>query len=328
MSIRKRGSTWQVDVVVEGKRVRETCATLALAQAREVALSSDTGLTLAGLCEKTIARVWAEQKTAKLTTYVARKVVSDIGPNMRVADVKTAVIDDYITLLEKRGNSNGTVNRYLAVLSKMLHFAEQREYIDTVPHIQFKRASKGRDRFMTQAEEDRILALLSLWSQYEVRDLIMFLLDTGARIGEALKLEWSDVGKERVTFRDTKNGTTRSIPMTTRVKFIMIRDESARPFDLTYRQVSDTWDRVKLHLGLDKEKDFVIHMLRHTCASRLVQRGASIQYVKEWLGHKTLAMTMKYAHLAPTSLDSMVSLLEQQPTEKPRHLGVVEGGQS
>jgi integrase len=99
----------------------------------------------------------------------------------------------------------------------------------------------------------------------------------------------------------------------------------ARPFDLDYQRLRLLWNRVRLHLGL---KDVVIHSLRHTCASRLVQRGASIQYVKEWLGHKTLNMTMRYSHLAPTSLDSMVSLLEQQPTEKPRHLGIVEGGQS
>lgn len=325
MTIRKRGTSWQVDVMVEGRRVRETCATLALAQEREVALSTNTGLTMAALRDKTIARVWADQKSAAESAYVSGTVVRDLGPNLRVTDLKAGMIDDYITSLEQRGNANGTINRKLAVLSRMLHFAKQREYLDSIPHIQFKRARQGRDRFMTPEEEARILAVLKLWSQEAVHDLVVFLVDTGARVGEALKLEWSDVSVSRVTFRDTKNGTTRAVPLTSRVTAMLGRriEGQPRPFGLNYTEVRMTWERVKLHLGLDKEKDFVIHMLRHTCASRLVQRGASIQYVKEWLGHKTLSMTMRYAHLAPESLDSMVALLEQQPTEKPRHLGMV-----
>jgi integrase len=334
MTIRQRGTAWQVDVMVEGKRVRETCATLALAQEREVALTQDGGLTISVLRDKTIARVWADQKSAEKSIEVSSLVVRGIGPNVRVTDLNARLIDDFIAGLEKQGNSNGTINRKLAVLSKMLHFAKQREYIDSVPHIQFKRAAKGRDRFLTPDEEARILAVFKLWSQTDMHDLVVFLLDTGARVGEALKLEWSDFqlkdGVCRVTFRDTKNSTTRSVPLTKRVEKIALTRLGlvgrSRPFDLNYTQVRDMWERMREHLTI-KDKDFVIHMLRHTCASRLVQRGASIQYVKEWLGHKTLAMTMRYAHLAPTSLDSMVSLLEQQPVEKPRHLGVVEGGQ-
>jgi integrase len=284
-------------------------------------------LTMSQLREKTIARVWQGQKTVKLSAYLAGKIVAELGKTKPVATLTTRDIDDFIETLEAKGNSNGTINRQLAVLSKMLHFAKTRDYISSVPHIEFKRAGKGRDRYLTQDEEAKVLALLKLWSKNDEHDLVVFLLDTGCRIGEALKLEWHEYRGDRATFRDTKNGTTRTVPLTRRVNLMMARRAplSVRvPFDLTYQNVRLVWDRVREHLGL---KDVVIHSLRHTCASRLVQRGASIQYVKEWLGHKTLNMTMRYAHLAPTSLDSMVALLEQQPVEKPRHLGVVEGGQ-
>jgi len=281
-------------------------------------------LTLSQLRDKTIARVWADQKTAKLSAYLAGRIVAELGKTKAVSCLTARDIDRFIETLEAKGNSNGTINRQLAVLSKMLHFARTREYISAVPHIAFKRAGKGRDRFLSVEEESKVLALLRLWSRDDEHDLVVFLLDTGARVGEALKLTWQDVAVTRATFRDTKNGATRSVPLTHRVAMIMkAREGMARPFDLDYQRVRLLWDRVRQHLGLP---DVVIHSLRHTCASRLVQRGASIQYVKEWLGHKTLSMTMRYAHLAPESLDSMVALLEQQPTEKPRHLGVVEGG--
>ena len=53
------------------------------------------------------------------------------------------------------------------------------------------------------------------------------------------------------------------------------------------------------------------HALRHTCASRLIQRGVGVALVQSVLGHKTLSMTMRYAHLAPTNLTDAMKVLEQ-----------------
>lgn len=55
-------------------------------------------------------------------------------------------------------------------------------------------------------------------------------------------------------------------------------------------------------MRLSFDAQFTPHCLRHTCASRLVQSGVGIRVVQEWLGHKTIQMTMRYAHLSPTSL--------------------------
>lgn len=286
-------------------------------------------LTMSQLRDKTIARVWQGQKTVKLSAYLAGKIVAELGKTKPVSTLTTRDIDDFIETLEAKGNSNGTINRQLAVLSKMLNFAKTRDYISNVPHIEFKRAGKGRERFISLDEEASILALLKLWSKDDEHDLVVFLLDTGCRVGEALKLEAGDVHRgvmPRATFRDTKNGSTRSVPLTARAALILKeRADKAKPFDLDYQAVRHVWDRVRGHLGLH---DVVLHSLRHTCASRLIQRGAKLQEIMAWLGHKTISMSMRYSHLAPTSLDSMVALLEQQPVEKPRHLGVVEGGQA
>ena len=63
-------------------------------------------------------------------------------------------------------------------------------------------------------------------------------------------------------------------------------------------------------MGMGHDKEFVPHCLRHTCASRLVQRGVPLLVVKEWLGHADIQMTLKYSHLCPTNLEDAVKVLE------------------
>jgi site-specific recombinase XerD len=127
-------------------------------------------LTLSQLRDKTMARVWQDQKTAKLSAYLAGKIVAALGKTKPVTTLTARDIDAFIESLEAKGNSNGTINRQLAVLSKMLHFAKTRDYIASVPHIEFKRAGKGRDRYLTQDEEASVLALLKVsWNQSRQR---------------------------------------------------------------------------------------------------------------------------------------------------------------
>jgi integrase len=68
---------------------------------------------------------------------------------------------------------------------------------------------------------------------------------------------------------------------------------------------------MKVHLGLKDDSQFVPYCLRHTCASRLAQRGVHIAVIKQWMGHKTIQITMRYAHLSPDSLQAGVRALEQ-----------------
>ena len=69
-------------------------------------------------------------------------------------------------------------------------------------------------------------------------------------------------------------------------------------------------------VGLGDDKDVVPHILRHTCASRLVQGGIDIRRVQMWLGHQTLSMTMRYAHLASHDLEMCIPVLERASAGK------------
>lgn len=84
---------------------------------------------------------------------------------------------------------------------------------------------------------------------------------------------------------------------------------------LTQPQFRQIWNEAKMEVGLGADDQVVPHILRHTCASRLVQGGIDIRRVQMWLGHQTLQMTMRYAHLATNDLDSCVIVLETRPAE-------------
>ena len=80
-------------------------------------------------------------------------------------------------------------------------------------------------------------------------------------------------------------------------------------FTLNYTQLNTIWQRARKDLGYADKKFYTIHLCRHTCASRLVQRGVPILLVKDWLGHEDIENTMIYAHLAPKALHSVVDVL-------------------
>lgn len=66
---------------------------------------------------------------------------------------------------------------------------------------------------------------------------------------------------------------------------------------------------MKALIGLAEDTQFVPYALRHTCCSRLVQRGVNLRVVQEWMGHKTITVTLRYAHLCPTNLLNAVNVL-------------------
>ena len=104
----------------------------------------------------------------------------------------------------------------------------------------------------------------------------------------------------------------RLVPCTSRVRNTLeIRSKTTNKNLLFYFHVNwyrDRFDKIRNILDL---KDVVWHTLRHTCASRLVQGRVPLTHVKEWMGHKTITTTMRYAHLAPKHLQVGIDVLEQ-----------------
>ncbi|MDG4876344.1 site-specific integrase [Mesorhizobium sp. WSM4935] len=238
-----------------------------------------------------------------------------LGERFSTFDQNT--LDNLIGTLRQRGNSNATINRKMAALSKLLRKAHKMGDIHSLPEFRRQKERAGRIRFLERDEEARLFAAIRSRSEDAYR-LSVFLVDTGCRLGEALGLIWNDIQEHRVSFWITKSGRSRTIPMTERVKEVIKLPPSTEgrrpkgPFAmLTQAQYRAIWNEAKTEVGLGADEQVVPHILRHTCASRLVQGGIDIRRVQMWLGHQTLSMTMRYAHLATNDLDGCVVVLEK-----------------
>ena len=232
---------------------------------------------------------------------------------------------DFLTRkLRENGNSNATINRIFAALRKLLRKAYKMGDIHSLPEFRREKERAGRIRYLDYDEEALLFGRIRERSE-DCWRLSVFLVDTGARLGEALKVVWPDIDDNRVTFWLTKSGRSRSVPLTSRARAVAARKpgQSRGPFcHMAPHRYRAVWNDAKAEIGLADDKDLVPHVLRHTCASRLVKGGIDIRRVQMWLGHQTLTMTMRYAHLATFDLDTCVAVLErplaeQRPRQKP-----------
>ena len=234
------------------------------------------------------------------------KIVGDIEPK-KITDKD---IEKVNMTLKARGLSGATINRYLASLSKLLKYAHKRYDIfgmERMPYIEWHKESKGRIRYLTKEEEAKMIKLLK---DSEYLSLYLFLMDTGMRLSEALSFTKDDIqelgDKTYITLYGTKNGDTRSVPLTDRAK----RLSGATFQHLDYWKAENTWKKLRKDMGLAKDKQFVIHALRHTCASRLAQSGKiELHIIKQLLGHRSYNTTLRYSHFKPTNLLGAVDIL-------------------
>ncbi|MGF9562498.1 site-specific integrase [Neorhizobium sp. JUb45] len=225
------------------------------------------------------------------------------------------MVDRLIGELRKRGNSNATINRKMAALSKLLRKAFKMGDIHSLPEFRRQKEKAGRIRFLEYEEEDRLFAAIKAKDELYYA-LCVFLVDTGARLGEGIGLHWNDIYENRATFWITKSGRSRTVPLTPRAVHVVGQQAGAKdgPFaSVDQQRFRSVWNSAKADVGLGTDENVVPHVLRHTCASRLVRGGIDIRRVQMWLGHQTLQMTMRYAHLASHDLDVCVPILERRP---------------
>ena len=257
---------------------------------------------------------WSKQKSAN-HTYSRMNLVCDyFGDNRMLADITAYDLESYVLHLQGLGNSAATINRKMAVVSKVLNYAERHGVIERAPKISKQREPKGRIRYYTMEEE---LEILKCMDSPHLRDLFVVLLDTGLRRGEALGLEVEDIDFDRnqIVLGDPekiKSSMSRTIPMTSRVRAITATrlKDTVTVFDFTPNWLEHEVIRFKETSGYEGPTEALFHTCRHTFVSRLIQKGVPLTTVKALAGHSSIQTTMRYAHLAPSNLTEAVALLE------------------
>lgn len=223
--------------------------------------------------------------------------------------------------------SGSTVNRYLGTLSHLFTIAKKDwRLVDKNPvtEISKKRESRGRVRFLSDEERERLLEACanSQWSS--LLALVLLAISTGARRSELINLKWIDVDlkKSRAIVHETKNGDPRTLPLVGRaldaIRELKLKD-SARSeyvfpqpsgFPGPYLHFESHWYAALEAAGIENMR---FHDLRHTTASYLAQQGASLLEIADTLGHRTMAMVKRYAHLTQTH---KVAAIERMTRER------------
>jgi len=210
--------------------------------------------------------------------------------------------------------SAAAVNRPLGLLRSLLRQAKKWKLLDEVPEIEFEEEPTGVIRFLTPEEATRLLAACRQSRNAALADLVEFAMFTGVRRGEALGLEWENVDRSRgvVVLVKTKNGKPRDVQLSRNADAVLARRWAQGAAGLVFG--SRNWNSFRqAWVGALKAagiRRFRFHDLRHTTASWLVQQGRSLKEVKELLGHSDIAITLRYAHLAPDHLRAAVASLD------------------
>lgn len=207
--------------------------------------------------------------------------------------------------------SGATVNRYLAALSAcMAYGVKGLQWLEKNPCENTSKPSenKGRVRFLSDDERPRLLAACRPHAELYLAAVLA--LTTGARQAEIMGLRWGQIDFSRriITLHQTKNGDKRSLPLVGEA-FTLLQERSKvrsltddRIFPPTaaakkaqYLDLRQPWETALKTAGIN---DFHWHDLRHTAASYLAMSGVSLVEIAKVLGHRTLTMVARYAHLS------------------------------
>ncbi len=228
-------------------------------------------------------------------------------------------VREEIATSSKQGKtrSNSTINRYMAALSVVFSYAvKELEWLDINPISKISKLPepRGRVRYLSDTEREKLLSAVKVANNPYLYPVVLVAITTGARRMEILSLKWADVDLEakRAILHDTKNGERRGLPLVEPAlgalkelyanrgnsPFVFPSHDGTQPFD-----IKRSWDKAIATAGIE---DFRFHDLRHTCASYLIMNGATMGEISAVLGHKTLQMTKRYAHLSDSHTHNIV----------------------
>ncbi len=331
-------TAWGFSLVLNGKQVKSYRegwtrgdAQEALAKALlhvEPPKPKADGMTFGEAVERYLAAKEAERKRSiagdRLTLARLRAAFGDATP---LSEVTASRIADYKVARAKerpRTGSSGetvssaTVNRELAALRCLLRLAaEEWGWLDRAPRVRLLREPQGRLRFLAEDEIVRLQAACARSQNPHLGTIVTVALNTGMRLGEIMGLAWERVDFSRgvVLLERTKSGRRREVPMNAAVDAALHGLPGDKAEGRVFRKAGGAaWGSIRTAwenaCREAKVENFRFHDLRHTFASHMMMRGASLGDLREILGHADIRMTMRYAHLSQAHKRAAVARLD------------------
>ncbi len=332
-------------------RAEKVLGNVAHGRAPLAGLDAGGGLSLGDFIEEKY-KPWALANRPRSADYTLARLARCFGKwnQKRLQEVTTESVEDWKTARLKEGLSPTTVLRDVAALSGVLTRAVKMGKLEANPvrNVDKPRIDRRpKVRYLSSEEESRLRSAMKSrddeglaarksaneWRRARRRDLlpelgrfadhltpaVLLSMNTGLRRGELLALSWVDIDfQERmlvVRGASAKTGDTRYVPLNDEA-ITLLRDwgkdsvvgEKVFPVSTSFKTA---WGAL---LQRAKITRFRWHDLRHHFASRLVQAGVPLNTVRELLGHGSLAMTLRYAHLAPNQTRDAVAKLTSTST--------------
>jgi integrase len=242
-----------------------------------------------------------------------------IGPHFgrfMANDIPEEVVNSYIALRRSQGRGEGTILVELKTLRAALKFAVQRDLIGKAPYIRAPSAPPPRDKRLTRAEAQRLIASCSI---PHVKLFVILALTTGARLQAILSLTWERIDFEAgmIDMVDPEHTGKRRVllPMNATARAALTEAHRASTCDFVIewgskriRDIRDGLNSAARRAGIQAVNP---HMLRHSAASWLAEAGTPMPEIARFLGHGDSRVTERvYARLSPTYMRKTVSALE------------------
>lgn len=274
--------------------------------------------TFRELSERYLEFIKGRLKSARNIAYTVKFLVLTFNEkpldSFKLADVEK-LQNDAIS----RGLSVRTANSFVNITLTMLNKACEWELIDeqVIKAVKKCKKLKGENkrlRYLNMEESKRLIS----FCDSHIKPIVITALNTGMRRGEILGLTWDRIDFENgvILLDKTKNGERREIPINNTLRKTLsgivrnIKTDYVFYNPLTLKKYGDL--KKSWHTALRKAHilDFHFHDLRHTFASWLVMKGVDLFTVQKLLGHKSITMTLRYAHLAKGHLKEAVNVLD------------------
>ena len=327
---KKRGAVWEIDYYDRnGRRHRETIHTsksdaVAALKAREgdiVREQFQLPTEKPRISFEDFFKEWCEnhlkvhntEQTYSSTKYRADKHLVPVLGKLYLDEITKRDLDRM--LAEKvRELSTASINRLIALLSKMFHDAIRWGYMEQSPVQHIQKLHEEPQGF-TFLESGEVMKLLE--NAGSVYGLVMGGLMTGMRMGELLGLKWNQVNLRRgtIVLYRTKSKKPRILPIHPDLGIYLEQvHKSAKgeyvfpqPTGEPWKDVHRAWNSALERSGINRHVRF--HDLRHTFASHFMMSGGNILHLQKILGHSDLKLTLRYAHLAPDFMSEDIKKL-------------------